>query len=120
MVQATTAAVPEQPPQLEIHGVHGTAATFDNQGEVLFWLSTLDQPSSLPDRWRAHTAAYRGQESGSYHQAVLEPHAENIADFVAAVQEGRAPQVDGAEASKVLRVIDALYASSASGTWVDL
>jgi predicted dehydrogenase len=36
------------------------------------------------------------------------------------VQEGRAPQVDGAEASKVLRVINALYASSASGTWVDL
>jgi len=120
VVQATTAAVPEQPPHLEIHGVRGTAATFDNQGQVLFWASTLDQPSSLPDRWRARAAAYQGQESGSYHQAVLEPHAENIADFVAAVQEGRAPQVDGVEASKVLRVINALYASSASGTWVDL
>jgi len=45
---------------------------------------------------------------------------ENIADFVAAVREGRTPQVDGVEARKVLRVIDALYASSASGTWVDL
>jgi UDP-N-acetyl-2-amino-2-deoxyglucuronate dehydrogenase len=120
VVQTTTAAVPEQPPQLEIHGVRGTAATFDNQGQVLFWASTLDQPASLPDRWRTHAGAYQGQESGSYNQAVLAPHAENIADFVAAVQQGRTPQVDGVEASKVLRVIGALYASSASGTWVDL
>jgi len=120
VLQTTTAAVPEQPPQLEIHGARGTAATFDNQGQVLFWASTLDQPGSLPDRWRTHAAAYQGQESGSYNQAVLEPHAENIADFVAAVRDGRAPQVDGVEASKVLRVIGALYASSASGTWVDL
>jgi predicted dehydrogenase len=120
VVQTTTAAVPEQPPQLEIHGARGTAATFDNQGQVLFWASTLEQPGSLPDRWRTHAAAYQGQESGSYNQAVLEPHAKNIADFVAAVRDGRAPQVDGVEASKVLRVIGALYASSASGTWVDL
>jgi predicted dehydrogenase len=120
VVQTTTAAVPEQPPQLEIHGIRGTAATFDNQGQVLFWSSTLEAPGSLPDRWRTYAAAYQGQESGSYNQAVLEPHAENIADFVAAVREGRAPQVDGEEASKVLRVIGALYASSASGTWVDL
>jgi predicted dehydrogenase len=50
----------------------------------------------------------------------VEPHAENIRDFVAAVREGRPPLVDGIEARKVLRVIGALYASSASGTWVDL
>ncbi len=120
VVQTTTAAVPEQPPQLEIHGERGTAGTFDNQGEVLFWASTLEQPQSLPERWRTYAAAYRGQESGSYNQAVVEPHAENIADFVAAVRDGRTPQVDGVEASKVLRVIDALYASSAAGAWVDL
>lgn len=120
VVQTTTAAVPEQPPQLEIHGARGTAATFDNQGQVLFWASTLEQPGSLPDRWRTHATAYQGQESGSYNQAVLEPHTENIADFVAAVRDGRAPLVDGVEASKVLRVIGALYASGASGTWVDL
>jgi predicted dehydrogenase len=120
VLQATTAAVPENPPQLEIHGLRGTAATFDNEGQVLFWTSTLDAPGSLPDRWRTHASAYQGQESGSYNQAVLAPHAENIADFVVAVQEGRTPQVDGVEASKVLRVIGALYASSASGTWEDL
>ena len=45
---------------------------------------------------------------------------ESIADFVEAVQPGRTPKVGGVEASKVLRVIGALYASSASGTWADL
>ncbi len=120
VVQTTTAAIPEQPPQLEIHGERGTAATFDNQGQVLFWASTLDAPSSLADRWRMYAANYRGQESGSYSQAVLEPHAENIADFVAAVREARPPRVDGFEATKVLRVIEALYASAGSGRWVAL
>ena len=51
---------------------------------------------------------------------MLEPHAENIADFVAAVRSRRSPQVDGVEATKVLRVIDGLYASNGSGTWVNL
>jgi predicted dehydrogenase len=120
VVQATTASIPEHPPQLEIHGARGTAATFDSQGDVLFWSSTLDRPASLSERWLTQASAYKGQESGSYNQAVLEPHAENIADFVAAVREGRSPLVDGAEASKVLRVIEALYASAASGMWVEL
>ena len=120
VVQTTTAAVPEQSPQLEIHGERGTAAIFDNQGQVLFWASTPEAPSSLADRWRTYAAAYRGQETGSYHQTVLEPHAENIADFVAAVRSRRSPQVDGVEATKVLRVIDGLYASSGSGIWVNL
>jgi len=84
------------------------------------WSSNLEQSGSHPDRWRTHAEAYRGQESGSYNQAVLEPHIENTADFAAAVRDGRAPEGDGVEASKVLRVIGALYASSASGTWVDL
>ncbi len=68
----------------------------------------------------AHASAYQGRESGSYNQTVLARHAENIADFVAAVQEGRTPQGDGVEAGIGLRVIGALCASSASRTWVDL
>ena len=45
---------------------------------------------------------------------------ENIADFVAAVQEGRTPQVDGVEARKSLLVIEALYASVTSGGWISV
>jgi predicted dehydrogenase len=45
---------------------------------------------------------------------------ENIADFVAAVQEGRTPQVDGVEARKSLLVIEALSASVTSGGWISV
>jgi predicted dehydrogenase len=48
----------------------------------------------------------------------VEPYAAQIADFVAAVREGRPPLVDGAEARKALVVVDALYRSARSGGWV--
>ena len=38
----------------------------------------------------------------------------------AAARDRRRPQVDGVEATKLLRAIDKLYASSDSGTRVDL
>jgi len=121
VMEATTAAIPEHPPELEIHGDWGTAALFDSRGFLSFWSSTLERPTSLPDRWRRNASEFREQqEAASPSQAAVEPHAENIRDFVAAVREGRPPLVDGIEARKVLRVIGALYASSASGTWVDL
>jgi UDP-N-acetyl-2-amino-2-deoxyglucuronate dehydrogenase len=120
VLQATTGAVPENPPELEIHGDRGTAATFDSRGHLLFWSSTLDQPVRLADRWRMFAAQYREQEGDIPSQATTDPHAENIRDFVDAVQEGRSPLVDGIEARKALVVIDALYRSAEYGTWVDL
>jgi predicted dehydrogenase len=51
---------------------------------------------------------------------LVEPYAEQIGDFVAAVREGRSPLVDGVEARKALQIVDALYRSAASGRWVDV
>jgi predicted dehydrogenase len=48
----------------------------------------------------------------------VEPYAAQIADFVAAVREGRPPLVDGAEARKALVVVEALYRSARTGGWV--
>jgi len=120
ILETTTAAVPENPPELEIHGDRGTAATFDSRGFLTFWSSSLDQPGSLPDRWRSQAAEYREPEASSPNQATVEPHAGNIQAFITAVREGRSPLVDGVEARKSLRVIEALYASAASGGWVEV
>ncbi len=120
VLQATTGAVPEDPPELEIHGDRGTAATFDNRGHLLFWLSTLDRPASLADRWRMLASQYREQEGDIPRQATTDPHAENIRDFVNAVHEGRPPLVDGIEARKAVLVVDALYRSAQIGAWVEL
>lgn len=120
VLQATTGAMPENPPELEIHGDRGTAATFDSRGHLLFWSSTLDQPASLSARWRMFASQYCEEVGDIPRQATTDPHAENIRDFVNAVQEGRRPLVDGMEARKALLVVDALYRSAEHGVWVDL
>jgi len=121
VMEATTAAIPEHPPELEIHGDRGTAALFDSRGFLSFWCSTLERPASLTDRWRRNVSEFREQDGpASPSQAALEPHVENIRDFVAAVREGRPPLVDGVEARKSLLVIEALYASVTSGGWISV
>jgi UDP-N-acetyl-2-amino-2-deoxyglucuronate dehydrogenase len=120
ILQATTAAVPEIPPELEIHGDRGSAIVFDSRGYLGFWCSTLDQPVPLPERWKLYASHYHEQEGTVPTQASFEPHAENIRDFVAAVREGRPPQVDGPEARKALLLVDSLYRSAARRMWVDL
>ncbi len=120
VLQATTAASLESPPELEIHGERGMAAIFDSRGELAFWCSTLNRPSSLPERWRLYAAHYREQEALGPSQATPEPHAEQIRDFVTAIREGRQPLVDGTEARKALVIVEALYRSADTGRWVSL
>jgi len=120
VLQATTAAVPEIPPELEVHGDRGTAVVFDSRGYLGFWQSSLDRPVPLPERWSAYTSHYHEQEATIPTQASPEPHAENIRDFVAAVREGRPPLVDGVEARKAVVLIDALYRSAHAGRWVEI
>ena len=120
VLQATTAAVPEVPPELELHGTRGTALVFDSRGYLGFWANTPTQPRSLPERWAGYAAQYHEQEPTRPSQASPEPHAENIRDFVTAVREGRAPLVDGPEARKAIVVINALYQSEQEGRWVEV
>ena len=120
VLQATTAAVPEIPPELEVHGERGTAAVFDSRGYLGFWSSAGERGGTLPERWALYGSLYHEQEAASPSQASPKPHAAQIRDFVAAVREGRPPLVDGVEARKALLIIDALYRSAATGRWVDL
>jgi predicted dehydrogenase len=120
VLQATTAAPLESPPEIEIHGDRGVAAVFDNRGELAFWSSTPDRPSNLPDRWTRYAAEFRDQDPAAPSQASPEPHAENIRDFVAAVREGRSPLVDGEEARRAPVIIEALYRSQDTRRWVEV
>src|SRR5262249_48151575 len=109
-LQATTAAVPDQPPSVEIRGDRGTATVSGSWGHLGFQLRTdgsassdLDIPAEL------HPTA-----------PAVEPYAAQIADFVTAVRDGRVPLVDGVEARKALVVVDALYRSASTREWVTL
>lgn len=120
VLEATTAAVPEVPPELTLHGERGTAVVFDSRGYLGFWASTPERPSSLPDLWALQRSLFHEQEASRPSQASPEPHAEQIRDFVEAVREDRPPAVDGPEARKALVIVDALYRGAASGGWVDV
>jgi predicted dehydrogenase len=105
-LQATTGAVPEQPPSVDIHGDRGTATVSGSWGHLAF---------------RLRTGAELGVDLASGlrpTQPLVEPYAAQIADFVAAVRERRPPLVDGAEARKALVVVEALYRSAGAGGWV--
>jgi predicted dehydrogenase len=105
-LQATTGAMPEQPPSIVIHGDRGTATVSGSWGHLAF---------------RLRTDAEAGLDVGpepSLARPSIEPYAVQIADFVAAIREGRPPLVDGAEARKALVVVEALYRSAGTGGWV--
>jgi predicted dehydrogenase len=107
-LQATTALVPEQPPSIEIHGTQGTATVSGSWGHLALRLGNAAGPGlgvDVPSDPRPT-------------QPSVEPYAAQIADFVAAVREGRPPLVDGAEARKALVVVEALYRSAGTGQWV--
>ncbi len=120
VLQATTAAMPEIPPELEIHGDRGTAAIFESIGDVGFWASTLHRRTPLLERWSAYASHYHEQQATVPRQALPEPHAEQIRDFVAAVRHARRPLVDGTEARKALVIVEALRRSAELGEWVKL
>jgi predicted dehydrogenase len=80
----------------------------------------VDKPVSQTERWATYTANFHEQPSTVPIQASIEPHAENIADFVAAVRAGREPLVSGVEARKALQIADAIYRSSESRSWVEV
>ena len=113
-VQATTGAVPEQPPSVEIHGDRATATVSGSWGHLALSLRPGTSSSE------AQTVAVDLHAGGPHAQPSVEPYAEQIGDFVAAVRGGRSPLVDGVEARKALQIVDALYRSAASGRWVDV
>jgi predicted dehydrogenase len=106
-LQATTGAVPEQPPSVDIHGERGTATVSGSWGHLAFrqQLGAEPQADFSPPGPRPTEPS-------------VAPYAAQIADFVAAVQDGRPPLVDGAEARKALVVVEALYRSAGVGGWV--
>jgi predicted dehydrogenase len=110
-VEATTAAAPAQPPAVEILGDRATAAVSGSWGYLEFRQRSHEAPPA---------SAAAGHRDAGRTRPSVEPYAEQIKDFVAAVRERRPPLVDGAEARKALVIVDALYRSAGLGRWVSI
>ena len=108
---ATTAAYPGYPRRVEISGTEGTiilehdrivAANLRNKSAAIESVLAKLAASAKDENQSASSAAvsdFRG------HQAVLE-------DFLAAIQQNRAPICDGAEGRRSIALIESIYRSA--------
>lgn len=107
-VEATTAAYPGFSERIELIGEAGTASLAGT--ELTMRWHDGRRFAIEPDAGPGGTGADPMAFPADYHRALW-------ADFLAAVESHRAPEVDGNQALRVHRLIDALLESSASRRW---
>jgi predicted dehydrogenase len=105
-IEATTAAFPGVAERIEIIGERGAASLAGTALSIRFHDGRTVEIE--PDRSAGGTGADPMAFPHDYHRSLW-------ADFLDAIEEDRRPRVDGEEALKVHRLIDALLASGASG-----
>ncbi|MBP2297598.1 Gfo/Idh/MocA family protein [Azospirillum picis] len=108
-IDATTAAYPGYPERIEIAGTNGSAVLAGDRLEVR--LCSGEHIVAGEDGTTLGGGADPMAFSHHHHRAVL-------ADFLDALDEGRRPRVDGREALKVHRLIEAILAASDGGATV--
>jgi predicted dehydrogenase len=113
-IMATTAAYPGFPQRLEITGTDGTGTVEDGQLIRTALRAAGAAPSPGPAPGQQESAA---ADPGALDAAV---HAAQLADLLAAVDEGREPAVSGASGREALEIVRAVYESSRAGRPVTL
>jgi predicted dehydrogenase len=106
VVEATTAAYPGTPERIELIGTRGTATLLGTAFEMRWHDGRAE--SSVADGSSGGTGADPMAFPHDYHRSVWR-------DFLDAIATGREPRVNGEEALRVHRLIDALLASARSG-----
>lgn len=115
-VQATTAARPSLGARVRVTTSKGASIQLTEfpegtDGRLDVWAQdrSIASEASYPVGAEPHV------EMPEINRRLAPHHASQIEDFVAALKEGRPPAVTGSEASRVLRVIEAIYESSRTG-----
>lgn len=113
-IEATTSAHPGWLKRLEICGDRGSAILEDDS------LTRWDFCEQLPEDKNvlAKNSAREDSESGGATDPAAighVAHRQQLADFVQAINEGRPPLIDGAEARKSVALITSIYQSCVEG-----
>jgi predicted dehydrogenase len=118
VIQATTSVWPGLPKTVGIHGDKGTVVI--EQDDLLRW--EFDPATAEDQATRERFAQRSGASGGSSNPAAISHvgHARQLADFVAAIEAGRAPLVDGREGRRAVEVILAIYESNTTGRLVEI
>ncbi len=118
VIQATTSIWPGLPKTIAIHGDKGSAVI--EQDDLLRWEFNPETPDDAKVRQRF--AQKTGASGGSSNPAAIshQGHARQLADFVQAIQAGKAPLVDGREGRRAVEVILGIYQSQKTGRVVEI
>jgi predicted dehydrogenase len=118
VIEAATSTFPGLLKRTEIHGDRGSARV--EQDDITLWHFQLGAPSDAEVHalmaGRAAVSSGASDPRGINHAG----HRDQLADFLQAIDEGRAPLVDGREGRKSVEIIRAIYESSKTGMAVRL
>ena len=120
---SSTAAYPGFPQRLEITGTDGTVIVED--GRIVRRAFGTQSGDAGPEDAGPGDGAGPGAIGalgGAADPAAIEvaSHAAQIADLLAAIEEGRAPAVDGQAGRDALEIVRAVYTSARTGTPVSV
>ena len=117
-ILSSTAAYPGFPQRLEITGTDGTVIVEDGR---IVRRAFGPRAGASETEVSAGTGAL-GALGGAADPAAIEvaSHAAQIADLLAAIEEGRAPAVDGQAGRDALEIVRAVYTSARTGAPVRL
>src|ERR1700761_7492465 len=115
-ITATTSVVPGFPERLEISGTEGSAVVKD--GKLVYREVRGEAGGSAESGGVAEAGGSDGAGGGAAANAAdlgVRAHAAQLADFVAAIEEGREPAVTAADARATLELVCAVYQSGREG-----
>jgi predicted dehydrogenase len=115
-IEATTATWPGWSRRIELCGEHGAVCLEDDR------ITRWDFARAEPGDERAVDAAGDALGSGAAVASgiSIEGHLRQLADFVDAIRQDRAPAIDGHEGRKAVALVHAIYESARRGVAVRL
>lgn len=118
-LEASTAVFPGMPERLELSGTGGTAVI--ENGELIVTELMSERGDIGAYGAKAATSGGTGGSASAEPTAIgTDAHASQIADLLAAIEQGRPPLVTGSEARKALEVVCAVYESARRNATVRL
>ena len=112
-IVSSTAVFPGFPQRLEVSGTGGTVVVED--GEIVQRAFTADSPEPGSGETQLSRAAARPGAAANAAALDVASHAAQIADLLAAVEQGREPSVTGRSGRDALEIVCAVYESARSG-----
>lgn len=112
-ITGTTSTYPGYPAILEIAGERGSCVITD--GKITAWAFADEDPIDAEARVLMAQGAEKNNRAADPMAFAAENHCRQIADFVAAIREGREPAVSAADARRSVALIRAIYRSAKSG-----